>query len=247
MIQRVFHKIHTDELIDRVLSADTAGRAKMADGYFVNAIIAKFADALFAADAGSRAKFAASFVDSGLILDGAVILAKMPDGVLSADVAGRAKVADGFVNSAKVLDGDLVKGDLAADTIRLEVPIPILTNEQAGLAADGTAGVRYTTAYTFLISTDMLQSAKAVYIEADIEASNADSVTAVELYDSAAGVVRGSASANAGDRVRSADLKASLVGGNEHQVKINVTTVSATAGATTGVRRAALVLVVGIS
>ena len=247
MIQRVFHKIHTDELIDRVLSADTAGRAKMADGYFTNAIVAKFADALFAADAGSRAKFAASFVDSGLILDGAVILAKMPDGVLSADVAGRAKVADGFVNSAKVLDGDLVKGDLAADTIRLEVPIPILTNEQAGLAADGTAGVRYTTAYTFLISTDMLQSAKAVYIEADIEASNADSVTAVELYDSAAGVVRGSASANAGDRVRSADLKASLVGGNEHQVKINVTTVSATAGATTGVRRAALVLVLGVS
>ena len=93
----------------------------------------------------------------------------------------------------------------------------------------------------------VLQSAKAAYIEADIEASAADSVTAVELYDSTAAVVRGSASANAGDRGRSADLKASLVGGNEHQVKINVTTVSATAGATTGVRRAALVLVLGVS
>ena len=218
MIQKVFHRIHTDELIDRVLSADTAGRAKMADG----------------------------FVDSAKVLDGAIITAKLPDGVLTADAGGRAKVADGFVNSAKVLDGDLVKGDLAADTIRLEVPIPILTNEQTGLAADAT-GVKYTSAYTLLISADMLQSAKAVYIEADIEASAADSATAVELYDSTAGVVRGSASGNAGDRVRSADLKASLVGGNEHQARINVTTASATAGATTGSKRAALILVVGIS
>ena len=183
MIQKVFHRIHTDELIDRVLSADTAGRAKMADG---------------------------------------------------------------FVDSAKVLDSSLAKGDLAADTIRLEVPIPILTNEQTGLAADAT-GVKYTSAYTLLISADMLQSAKAAYIEADIEASAADSVTAVELYDSTAAVVRGSASGNAGDRVRSADLLASLVGGNEHQARINVTTASATAGATTGVRRAALVLALGIS
>jgi len=156
------------------------------------------------------------------------------------------RIRDLAVTGAKVANATLEKGKLVADTVRLEVPIPVLTNEQTGLAATAT-GVIYTAPYSFLISSDMLQSAKAVYLEADIEASATDSVTAVELYDATAGAVRGAASANAGDRVRSADLKASLVAGNEHTVRVNVTTASATAGATTGVRRAALILVVGVS
>ena len=155
-------------------------------------------------------------------------------------------ILDGAITSAKVLDSTLVKGDLALDTIRLELPFSILTSEQTGLAADAV-GIRYTTPYSFLISGDMLQSAKAVYIEADIEASHIDSVTAVELYDLTAALVRGSASANSGDRVRSGNLLGAVIAGNEHQARINVTTASATLGATTGVRRIALVLTIGVS
>jgi len=157
-----------------------------------------------------------------------------------------AKLEDGAVTNVKVADATLAKAKLAANTIRLELPLSILTNEQTALAADAT-GVKYTAPYNILISADMLQSAKAVYIEGHIEASAADSVTAIELYDVTAALVRGSASGNAGARVRSADLLASLVAGNEHTARINVTTASATAGATTGVRRIALVLVIGIS
>jgi hypothetical protein len=67
------NSVDTPELVDDCLSAAAAGRAKMEAGYFgagvaasaahfaagfwTNAIIAKFADSLFAADAASRAKF----------------------------------------------------------------------------------------------------------------------------------------------------------------------------------------------
>jgi len=139
----------------------------------------------------------------------------------------------------------LTKNRFVADTIKIEQQIPVLTNEQTGLAADST-GVKYTTPYTFNLSTRLLDSAKAVYIEGDIEASETDSVTAVELYDATALAVRGSFSGNAGDRLRSGDLKASLVAGNEHQIRVNVTTASATAGATTGVRRSSLIVEIGV-
>jgi hypothetical protein len=156
------------------------------------------------------------------------------------------RLRNGSVTNVKIADGTIAKAKLAANTILIEEQIPVLTDEKAGLAADST-GVKYTAPYKFLISSDLLSCAKAVYIEADIEASNADSVTAVELYDTTAGVVRGSASGNSGDRIRSSDLKASLVAGNEHTVRINVTTASATAGATTGVRAVRLITSLGVS
>ena len=156
------------------------------------------------------------------------------------------KLADAGVTEVKVADGATTKAKITADTIRIEIPISLLTNSQTGLAADAT-GVKYETPYQLLVSADMLQSAKAAYIEAHIEASATDSVTAVEFYDATAAAIRGSASANAGARVRSADFKGSLVAGNEHTVRIDVTTASATAGATTGVQMARLILVIGIS
>ena len=125
--------------------------------------------------------------------------------------------------------------------LRVEIPVELLAHQQISLAADAT-GVKYTTPYTFLISADMIQQANAFYIEAHIEASVTDSVTAVEFYDETGVAVRGTASGNAGARVRSADFLGSLVAGNEHSVRVNVTTASATAGATTGVRRAALII-----
>jgi len=150
-----------------------------------------------------------------------------------------------LIVTEEVADGAITKAKISTDTIRIEIPIPLLTNSQTGLAADAT-GVKYETPYQLLVSADMLQSAKAAYIEAHIEASATDSATAVEFYDVTAAAVRGSASANAGARVRSADFKGSLVAGNEHTVRIDVTTASATAGATTGVQMARLILVIGI-
>jgi len=85
-----------------VFSADAAGRAKMAagffgggvaasaahfaDGFWTNALVAKFADSLFAANAASRAKF----------VDGIWTTAKLAAGILSADADGRGKMAAGF-------------------------------------------------------------------------------------------------------------------------------------------------------
>uniref|UniRef100_A0A6M3M8A2 Tail protein n=2 Tax=viral metagenome TaxID=1070528 RepID=A0A6M3M8A2_9ZZZZ len=76
--------VGTSELQDGILTAAAAGRAKMADGYFVNAVVAKFADGLFAADDASRAKFVASFLGNTAI--------------------GRALMESGFFNAATALD-----------------------------------------------------------------------------------------------------------------------------------------------
>ena len=189
-------------------------------------------------------------ITTAKLADLAVVTAKLADaGVTTAKLADAAattvKLADAGVTEVKVADGAITKAKISADTIRIEIPVPLLTNSQTGLAADAT-GVKYETPYQLLVSADMLQSAKAAYIEAHIEASATDSATAVEFYDVTAAAVRGSASANAGARVRSADFKGSLVAGNEHTVRIDVTTASATAGATTGVQMARLILVIGI-
>jgi len=71
--------ITTPKLADGCLSADAAGRAKMADGYIVTAKIG----------------------------DGQITTAKLADGCLSADAAGRAKMADGFLTAAKCAAGVL--------------------------------------------------------------------------------------------------------------------------------------------
>jgi len=96
-------EVVTEMLIDGVLSADAAGRAKMADGYFTAAVLAKFANGLWTADAAGRAKFA----------DGIWNTAKLADNALSADAAGRAKMQDGFINNASV--DKITDGTFAAD------------------------------------------------------------------------------------------------------------------------------------
>lgn len=97
------------KLANNALAADGAGRAKMQAAFFgagvaasaahfaaafwTNALVAKFADGLFAADAGSRAKFT----------DGIWTTAKLAAGVLSADAPGRALVGTGWLDVATAL------------------------------------------------------------------------------------------------------------------------------------------------
>ena len=235
--QRITRLIVTEELTDLLITtaklADAAATTvKLADAGVTTAKLADLAVA--------TAKLADAAVTTVKLADLAVTTAKLVDAAVAT-----AKLADAGVTEVKVADGAITKAKITADTIRIEIPISLLTNSQTGLAADAT-GVKYETPYQLLVSADMLQSAKAAYIEAHIEASATDSATAVEFYDVTAAAVRGSASANAGARVRSADFKGSLVAGNEHTVRIDVTTASATAGATTGVQMARLILVIGI-
>lgn len=120
---------------DGWFSADAAGRAHMATGYF-NA--AKVADAFgtdsftaavllqliqngaFAADADTRALFA----------DGIWTTAKLAAGILSADVTGRALVAADFFNAATVDD------KFAADAIGEDI---LTANELTGRVVGNTA------------------------------------------------------------------------------------------------------------
>lgn len=56
--------VGTANITAGALTADAAGRAKMADGFFDNSAIAKFANGVFADDAASRLKFADAIFDN---------------------------------------------------------------------------------------------------------------------------------------------------------------------------------------
>jgi len=148
---------------------------------------------------------------------------------------------DGAVTNEKVAPGTLTKDRLATDTITIIIPLQLIKDAK-GLAADST-GVKYTSG-KFRIDANGLK--KAV-IRATWTASETDSETAIELYDETEGVVRGSVSGNAGTDVESSDLSGSIVSGNLHSLRVNVTTASATAGATTDVEYAILELTYGYS
>lgn len=102
----------------------------------------------------------------------------------------------------------------------------------AGNAADVT-GVQYTSEMTALVEDGLASAANNVYLEAATNSSAGDEEVTVEVYDVDAGAVVASvAITGGGRRVRSADLSDSLTQGNELEVRYNVTTASATSGAT---------------
>jgi hypothetical protein len=83
-----------------VLAPITTGM--IADGAITTA---KLADGCLSADAAGRAKMANGFIVTAKIGDAQITTAKLADGVLSADAAGRAKMADGFLTAAKCASG----------------------------------------------------------------------------------------------------------------------------------------------
>ena len=106
------------------------------------------------------------------------------------------------------------------------IPIPIPDSNQSGLAADST-GVKWTSNFKFKINTDRLVG---VVLRASWSASESDSVAAIELYDIDSDSVRGSKSANAwsGDYT----ITSLYYGTHYYIVRLNITTASATSGAT---------------
>ena len=95
-----------------------------------------------------------------------------------------------------------------------------------GLAADST-GVKWTSNFKFKING---KRAKSVVLRASWSASESDSVAAIELYDIDSDSVRGSKSANAwsGDYT----ITSLYYGTHYYTVRLNITTASATSGAT---------------
>lgn len=138
----------------------------------------------------------------------------------------------------------IAKAQLAADTIQWGSQIPIIAESpQAGLAADST-GVKWTSIDLVFLAAE-IASLKGAYVEASWTASATDSVTAIELYDATAAAVLASVSGNTGTNSRS--TAGTITAGNVLNVRVNVTTASATTGATTDVSKAVLVLVFGAS
>jgi hypothetical protein len=140
-----------------------------------------------------------------------------------------------------IIDASLPKSKLQTDTITAVIPLQLI-KDATGLAADST-GVKYTSG-KFRIDTNGLKSA---VLRATWTASAADSVTAIELYDETAAAVRASISGNTGTDTEGAVTVADLVDENLHSLRADVTTASATAGATTDVTYAILELKYGYS
>jgi len=148
---------------------------------------------------------------------------------------------DAVDGSKHIRDATIPKGKLQENTITFIVPLQLI-KDKTGLAADST-GVKYTSG-KFKIDTNGL---KSVTIRATWSASATDSVTAIELYDETAGAVRGSVNGNAGTDAEASVGVASIVDGNLHSLRVNVTTASGTSGATTDVTYAILELKYGYS
>jgi len=139
--------------------------------------------------------------------------------------------------------GTVPKDALAANAIRLEIPVP-LGYIPTGLATDST-GVKFESKQ-YLVSSDLLACAKAAYFESDLQQLTGGTV-ALELYDYTAAVVMASLSLSATTkRARSDNILASLVAGNYVGVRFNVTTAGA-AGSVGGGCSPVLIIVVGIS
>jgi hypothetical protein len=133
---------------------------------------------------------------------------------------------------------DLIK--LKKNTpLQYESILPVIAETARTELVATTTGVKWESADIIIPSTEMMRYG-SVALEATWTASNVDSETAIELYDVTGAAVKVSVSANAGTNLKSAYV--ALTADNVHRVRVNVTTLSATAGATTGVVKALLYL-----
>ncbi len=170
-------KVSTAMLLDGILSADAAGRAKMAAGFFGK-------------DTDSRAKFQNNFFDATTALakfdtnsiTNSVLLKVIQDGAFQADASTRALFADRFVTRAKLNDGSAcsVIGRSANSS-----------GAVADIAASSNGAVLRRAADSLgfgQIGADSLESG----INAQPKAFNADSVDGLHATDIlAGGVIQG--------------------------------------------------------
>lgn len=146
-----------------------------------------------------------------------------------------------LILNSDIKDGEITASKLASNTIKIVVPILIPDSNQTGLASDST-GVKWTSNFKFKVDPQNLKSA---IIRASWTATATDSVVAIEVYDETAGAVLGSVSGNTGTNAEGSVT--GFTAGNLVTVRLNVTTASATAGATTDLLYVVVELTYGVS
>ena len=134
------------------------------------------------------------------------------------------------------------------NTIQIAIPVHLLATSLS-VAIDST-GVKYTGGH-FTLTSEMIKHLKAAYLEAAADAPSAtDASVDVELYNvTDAAVVAKITFAGEGGVKASSDIASSLkdLAGKVLAGRINVTTASATSGATQTFRSIVLRLVLGVS
>ncbi len=137
---------------------------------------------------------------------------------------------------------------LKPDAIQIAIPIHLLADDYS-IPIDSTGVKRMPGPFT--LTSEMVKHLKEAYFEAYAEAPSAtDAVVDVELYNVTDGAVvtKVTYSGDSGLKV-SSDIAATLktLTGKVLAARINVTTASATAGATQLIRSIVLRLVLGVS
>jgi len=149
-----------------------------------------------------------------------------------------------LVETDDIEDGAVTGSKIASQTILFRIPIPIPDSAQSGLAADST-GVKWTSSFKFKIKK---QNLKNVIVRATWTASASDSVTEIDLIDETSGNTVASVSGNNGTDVESTNYNAgNLTDEGLVHVQAQVTTASATSGATTSITYVVVELVIGVS
>ena len=134
--------------------------------------------------------------------------------------------------------------DIESNAIVFRIPVPIPDSTQSGLAADST-GVKWTS--NFKLKWDKTHL-KAVRIRATWTASATDSVTKIAIKDDGTGNDIASVSGNTGtDSEAEATDLTNVTDGGTASVYAEVTTASATSGATTDITYVVVELVIGVS
>jgi len=140
--------------------------------------------------------------------------------------------------------GSLDYTQLISDTIQVKIPVLIPDSVQSGLAADST-GVKWTSAFKFRVPKRHL---KDIVLRATWTASATDSVTEIDLIDAATSNVVCSVSGNAGTDTESTNFNsANLTDDGLVYVQAQVTTASATSGATFSIAYVVVELRLGVS
>lgn len=146
------------------------------------------------------------------------------------------------------LEGNITYDKLAPDTVQFDVIIPLLA-KSVEVAIDST-GVKESSGH-FEVTSELVKHLKHAYLEAYADDPSAtDAVVRVELHNiTDDAVVTYLEYSGSGGYLKSSDIADSLkgLGGKRICQRINVTTASATSGATQVFRSVILRLVLGIS
>jgi len=138
--------------------------------------------------------------------------------------------------------------DLVEKTIQIAVPV-VLLGKSVSVAIDST-GVKDASGH-FTLTSEMIKHLKEAYLEAQADTPSAtDAAVDVELYNETDGAVVAKVTfSGAGGHLKSGDIASSLkdLAGKVLSGRINVTTASATSGATQVFRSIVLLLVLGVS